>query len=40
LDRAVESYSFRPEVESDKERLLKETAAREIRKVTIRDDAD
>lgn len=40
LDQAVENYSFRPMVEADKDRLIKETAAREIRKVTINDAAD
>eukprot|EP00347_Sterkiella_histriomuscorum_P002541 403367752 len=40
LDKAVEKYSFRPQVEADQDRLIKETAAREIRKITIRDNAD
>ncbi|CDW87601.1 UNKNOWN [Stylonychia lemnae] len=40
LDKAVENYSFRPQVEADQDRLIKETAAREIRKITIRDNAD
>ena len=40
LKAAVESYSFRPQVEADFERLVQETAAREIRKITVRDAAD
>jgi len=37
LDKAVENYSFRPQVEGDFERLIAETAAREIRKNTVMD---
>jgi hypothetical protein len=40
LDQAVEKYSFRPQVEADFDRLVAETAAREIRKITVRDAAD
>ena len=40
LDRAVENYSFRPKVEGDFDRMTKETAAREIRKITQHDNAD
>ena len=40
LDRVVEGYGFRPQVESDPERVVAETAAREIRKVTVTDAAD
>ena len=40
LKAAVENYSFRPQVEADFERLVQETAAREIRKITVRDAAD
>ena len=40
LDKAVENYPFRPQVEADPERLIKETTAREIRKITVRDNAD
>jgi len=40
LNAAVENYSFRPQVEADFERLIAETAAREIRKITVRDAAD
>ena len=40
LNTAVENYSFRPQVEADFERLIAETAAREIRKITVRDAAD
>jgi len=40
LDRAVEQYSIRPQVEADKERLIQETAAREIRKNTVADLGD
>lgn len=40
LDKAVEKYSFRPQVESDFDRLVAETAAREIRKNTVMDAAD
>ncbi len=40
LDKVVEGYSFRPQVEGDFDRLVAETAAREIRKVTVTDAAD
>ena len=40
LDRAVGSYAFRPQVEADPDRIIKETCAREIRKITVRDNAD
>lgn len=40
LDKAVEKYAFRPQVEGDFDRLIAETAAREIRKVTVSDAAD
>jgi hypothetical protein len=40
LDKAVENYSFRPQVEGDFDRVIAETAAREIRKVTVHDQAD
>ena len=40
LDQAVEKYGFRPQVEGDFDRLVSETAAREIRKVTVTDAAD
>lgn len=40
LDRAVEGYKFRPQVETDFGRVVSETAAREIRKVTVVDAAD
>ena len=40
IDKAVENYSFRPVVESDPDRLIKETASFEIRKMTKVDLAD
>mmetsp|Transcript_6455 Transcript_6455/g.10961 ORF Transcript_6455/g.10961 Transcript_6455/m.10961 type:complete len:140 (+) Transcript_6455:319-738(+) len=40
LNKAVEGYSFRPQVEIDHERVLKETEGREIRKKTEYDKAD
>jgi len=40
LDKAVENYSFRPQVEADPLRLIKETEARELRKDLIYDKAD
>ena len=40
LDAIAENLACRPEVEADAERLLKETCAREIRKITITDNAD
>jgi hypothetical protein len=40
LDKAVEGYAFRPQAEADPERLIQETAAREIRKITVHDAAD
>ena len=32
MDEAVEKYSFRPQLEVDRERVQKDTATREIRK--------
>ena len=40
LDAAVEAYAFRPKVEADEQRLIKETEARQIRKETVLDKAD
>lgn len=40
LDRVVEQYANRPQVEADQERLIQETAAREIRKNTVQDASD
>lgn len=40
LDKAVENYSFRPQVELDSERVKQEIKAREIRKNTGLDKAD
>ena len=40
LDNAVEKYSNRPVAEADSDRLIKETAAREIRKNTTVDQSE
>ena len=40
IDRAVENYACRPQVEIDRERVQKETEAREIRQQTDLDKAD
>lgn len=40
LDRAVENYAFRPQVELDPDRVLQETDSREIRKALEFDKAD
>ena len=40
LDRAVENYACRPQVEIDHDRVLKETDSREIRKALEFDKAD
>ena len=40
LDKAVEGYKFRPQVEADPERITAEIKAREIRQNTEMDKAD
>ena len=40
IEDAIESYEFRPKVERDEQRLLKETEALITRKKTVYDKAD
>ena len=40
LDRAVEQYKDRPQIEADPDRIIAETETREIRKGVTMDDGD
>ena len=40
IEQAVENYSFRPQVEIDRERVQRDTAAREMRRGLEFDEAD